>query len=301
MNWRNLYDCSPSDSWFKGNIHTHTKLSKCGHLSAEYLIDHYTRTAFDFISLTDHNIVHDCTKYDPDITLLPGVEIDYAGKYHMGILHHDIQQVVVDLNASQQEFINSSRKRGCIVILNHPDFQIDEHYPIETLNGYLNFTGIEIYNGVVERADGSALSTAKWDRLLSRGKRILGFATQDAHRTVDLKDLGIMVKARSKKAEDLFHAMVNGCFYCYYGVTIRDLGRNGNRIWVHTENSELIRFVGYGGRILKEEKGRESDISFTDEESSNYIRIECMGKGKEISFSQPFSRDGELNESNHGN
>jgi hypothetical protein len=74
-------------------------------------------------------------------------------------------------------------------------------------------------------------------------------------------------------------------------VRIKSLGRNGDRIFVETENAKLIRFIGTGGILLKKVKSNSAEITFNHGAECAYIRVECLGEGEDISFSQPFFRE----------
>jgi hypothetical protein len=197
---------------------------------------------------------------------------------------------VYDTAVSHEGLIEKNLRNGNLVILNHPDWQIEEHYSFHDLLRLNDYSGIEIYNSKIETLEGSPLSTAKWDRLLSSGKRILGFANQDAHSAQECVDCCNVVKVRHRDPEAIFEALSCGSFYCHYGVALQDIGREGSAIFVKTRNAELIRFIGHGGRLLKEQKGRKAKISFIDDERYRYIRVECLGRGKQICWSQPFFR-----------
>jgi len=51
------------------------------------------------------------------------------------------------------------------------------------LKGY---TGIEIFDSVIYRLNGSGLATDAWDFLLSQGKLVWKFGDDDFHRWYDL-------------------------------------------------------------------------------------------------------------------
>ena len=122
------------------------------------------------------------------------------------------------------------------------------------------------------------------------GEKNSGFANQDAHTAQECVDCCDVVKVRNRDPQSIFEALRSGNFYCHYGVTLLDIGREGSTIFVKTRNAELIRFIGYGGRLLKEQRGRKAKITFIDDERYRYIRVECLGRAKQICWSQPFFR-----------
>ena len=86
-------------------------------------------------------------------------------------------------------------------------------------------------------------------------------------------------------------AWQKGDFYCHYGVEILDLGRNDHSLFVYTKNARRIRFIGCGGKLIKEISGMRAHLQFRDDQYHSYIRIECLGERGEISWSQPFFRE----------
>ena len=121
---------------------------------------------------------------------------------------------------------------------------------------------------------------------------MLGFANQDFHNYPNALDCCNVVSGHDNSPAGLLKSLKSGRFYCHYGVVIKSLGRNGNVIHVATENAKLIRFVGSGGLILKKVKGSSAEIEFNQDPGYSHIRVEGLGEGEEISFSQPFFRAG---------
>jgi hypothetical protein len=289
MNFNNPYE-NKGRFWLKGNLHTHTDISSCGRIPPYEVLKLYEKMGYDFLSLTDHRVISNPGEYGTKLILLPGIEIDFNGGRHMCVINSSGGRIIYSPKYGQQRMITENAKRGGLVVLNHPDWELKEHYPIGKLFALTNYKGIEIYNSVIERLYGSPLSTAKWDRLLAGGKKVLGFANQDSHLPGDHKDCCNVVRVRNRTPEDIFNSLKDGNFYCYYGVEILGIGRSGDTVSVETRNARLIRFIGLGGRVLKKESARKARIKFTGHPYYGYIRIECLGEGEQISWSQPFFR-----------
>jgi hypothetical protein len=225
------------------------------------------------------------------LTRLAGIETDTMSRYHMGVTHHDSDCIVNDRTLPPQDKIDVNVKNGCLVILNHPNWTLNEHYTFEDLMSFENYYGIEIYNSVIERIKGIGFATYKWDRLLSAGRRVLGFATQDLHRQADFRDCSTVVRAADRRGPSLLEALKSGDCYGYYGVHIEDLGREKDTIFISTKNARLIRFVGFGGAIIKEVEDTEGEMNLADYKDTEYVRIECHGCGREMSWTQPFFKE----------
>lgn len=293
INWLNPYK-SKGRFWVKGNLHTHSKLSDGG-LTYFELVRAYEKMGYGFIAITDHDIMPTPYKTGSNFIVIPGIEAQFANisqsRHHTCIFNTTVKSIKYNTTYLQQKLIDLNSKKGALIILAHPDWETKEHYPIDELFSLKNFTGIEIYNSVIEILQGSPLSTAKWDRLLSAGRKVLGFANQDTHSARTIVDCCNVVRTNKAGIKSIFKSLISGNFYCYYGVNILDIGRNKNKIYVKTKNAKLIRFVGFEGRILKKSKGKNAEIEFTDKPAYKYIRIECLGIGEEISWSQPFFRE----------
>lgn len=289
VNWANPYALG-GGLWLKGNLHLHTTFSPDGKISPRDALQQYAALKYSFIAFTDHNILSNPGGDSSQIVQFAGIEVDFSGNHHTCVIHPNRDSIVYDTAISHEELLESNYRNGNLVILNHPDWQIEEHYSFHDLLRLNDYSGIEIYNPKIETLEGSPLSTAKWDRLLSSGKRILGFANQDAHTAQECVDCCDVVKVPNRDPQSIFEALRSGNFYCHYGVTLLDIGREGSTIFVKTRNAELIRFIGYGGRLLKEQRGRKAKITFIDDERYRYIRVECLGRAKQICWSQPFFR-----------
>ena len=294
VNWMNPYE-KKGKYWLKGNLHTHTNTSGCSDVTLEQVIDIYEKMKYDYLAITNHGLAQ-----KPDIKtkliLLAGIEIDFTGNYHTCVTNLSTEKIVFYPGMKQQEIIDENIKNGGFVVLNHPDWQEEEHYSLTELLALNNYSGMEIYNTCIERLYGSALSTLKWDWLLGRHKKVLGVANQDSHKIGDHKDCCNIVNVNEKTPESIFNALQTGNYYCHYGVEIIDIGRTGDKIHVKTKNAKLIRFVGQYGLVLKKVKGPSAEIDFNEADKEcpeffDYIRIECLGEGEEISWSQPFFRD----------
>ena len=165
--------------WLKGNIHTHSTRSD-GQIPAQEMLRRYAALGYDFLALTDHDVVSDYSGLDPcGMILLQGNEVS-GGSPHV----LDIGATrLLSAYSTHQQLMNDINAGGGFAILCHPSWEADfNHYPYEvlaTLNGYL---GIEIYNGGGYESEGSHLAVDKWDRLLSTGRKIWGYANDDSHK-----------------------------------------------------------------------------------------------------------------------
>ena len=289
VNWQNPYK-NKGLLFLKGNLHTHTDASPCGRVPVRQVLKTYEKMGYAFLSITDHNLLTPAWQHKTTLALFPGIEVDFNGKLHTCVVQRSDGKIHYIPASDQEEIISRNVEAGAIVTLNHPDWQIEEHYTAADLLKLKSYTGIEIYNALIERLDGAALSTAKWDRLLALDRRVLGFANQDFHLLSDATDCCNVVMVDTQTPDAMYDALLSGCFYCYYGVPILDIGRKRDTVFVKTRNAELIRFVGNGGIVFKKVKGKSGSFNFSATPDVKYIRVECLGRGEAISWSQPFFR-----------
>jgi hypothetical protein len=293
-NWTNPY-ADRAGNWLKGNLHCHSTHSD-GNMAPAEVAAFYAGKKYDFLSITDHRHVTPTTEYGREgLAVLTGVEADFSGRFHMGLIAPPQGAPILDPGdkdpANQQRTIDQNVAAGNLAILHHPDWELVEHYSMDRLLELANYQGIEIYNGIIEVLEGSPLSTAKWDRLLAKGRRVLGFANQDLHKQEHFLDCANIARSPDARPGSIFNALSGGNFYAFFGVTLSDVGREGSRLFVRTEDAELIRFIGFGGKVLAKVEGPVAELEFKSGPAWAHVRIECLGRGEAISFTQPFFRE----------
>ena len=277
----NPYDSD--GSWYKGNLHTHTTFSD-GKLSLPEVIATYQRLGYDFLAISDHDFLTNLAPFrsSTKMELIPAAE--GGGGPH--ILCLSIKEAIMPNSISRQEMIDRVNSQGGLAILNHPNWGMDfNHWDqpvLQSLNGY---EGIEIYNGVVERLEGSSLATDRWDRLLSKGITTWGYATDDFHRPEDIGRGWVVVKARGKTLNSLIEALRMGRFYASTGVETLNVRSSDTVIFVEASNAQRIKFIGLWGRELKLIDGNKGEYKVKGDES--YVRAECYGMGGHVAWTQP--------------
>lgn len=288
VNWSNPY-AARDGRWHKGGLHVHvSEGSGCSKMSFAEAADAYVALGFDFLSISDHFVLTE--PKDDRLVLIPGMEWTGMNRKHTGIYSPDpglIEQV--RRTAEQDDAIRLLAGKNALTILNHPNSGDWDHYLREDLDGCGPFDGIEIYNALIEHLRGGAHATDKWDHVLTAGRRVLGFAGDDAHRADRVGKAWIMVRAVERTLDAIFAAISAGNFYCSSGVVFADIRREGDRISAATENAEEIRVIGSDARLLHVEQSDsvEFDLSSAPE-GTRYARIEAFGYGSSRGWTQPF-------------
>jgi len=275
----------------KGNFHTHTTRSD-GMLSPQEVINRYSELGYDFLSFSDHDVLAGEKDYqlfnNNGLVLIPGVEISANGPH---LLYIDSEKEI-QVNQKRQEILNEiqeiSKKTGRgFAIVNHPDWENQfDHCSIEQLREWVGFLGIEIYNGVIGRLDGSQYSLNKWDILLSEGKKIWGFANDDSHRPPDIGLGWNIVFAKEKTKNSIIDEIIKGNFYCSTGVVIKNIECDGKKIYVETENAKKIAGIQNTGKRFSVVYSNSIEVDIPVD--AKYVRFECWAEAEQMAWTQPF-------------
>lgn len=270
--------------WIKGNLHAHTTNSD-GPFSPQDTIDAYAARGYGFLMLSDHDQITDASGLvSRGMVLIPGSEITAEGPH---LLHVNAQRVVAPV-ADRQSVIDAIQSSGGFAIACHPNWEAGfNHCPQERLESWRGYTGIEVYNGVIDWLPGSPLASDRWDRLLAQGRRVWGYANDDCHIPDDIGVAWNMVQAAPGNAGDILAALFEGRFYASTGVTIDRIDVNGRTVQVVTENAQrIIAFTDYARRLSFAD-GPELSYTVPDDVAGSYIRIECWGQGQQMAWAQP--------------
>ena len=271
-------------SWSKGNLHTHTTFSD-GKLPPQEVISAYGERGYGFLAISDHEFLTDLSPFRNSTEMILISAAEGGGGPH--VLCLGISEAVMPNNIGRQEMIDRVKSQGGFVILNHPNWGVNfSHWDQGELETLRDYAGIEIYNGVIERLEGSSLATDRWDRLLSKGIRIWGYANDDFHLPEDIGRGWVVAKTKEKSLGSVIEALRVGRFYASTGVEIVNVHAADGTIFVETSNAQRIRFIGKRGKELKLTDGGKGEYMVQGDEV--YVRVECYGEGGRTAWTQPF-------------
>jgi len=276
-------------AWLRGNLHTHTRQSD-GSRPPQAVIDDYATRGYGFLMLSDHDVfTSDATLAQWDsrgMVLIPGNEI--AGGPHL--LHVDAERHVAQ-RESRQEILNdilaAARESGRgFAIINHPNWGAQfNHAGIAQLREWTGYAGLEIYNGVIAFLDGSPYATDKWDILLNEGRRVWGFANDDAHRPEHVAWGWNVAYVTERTRAGVVEALRTGRFYPSTGVTITGIHVDGMTIRLETADARRICAYRNAGRFAWTDGNA---MELTVPPGARYVRFECWGDGERFAWTQPF-------------
>ncbi|MGH7214712.1 MAG: CehA/McbA family metallohydrolase [Tepidisphaeraceae bacterium] len=285
-------DWSQPSRWLRGNLHAHTTQSD-GKCTLQTVVDDYARLGYDFLSISDHDVYTGPAKHaelrnaaNKNLILIPGNEVTALGPH---MLHVGCESRV-EPRAQRQPVIDDATTSCGFIVMNHPNWeQSFNHCPLETLDALTGYAGMEIYNGVIGRLDGSPYATNKWDILLSRGRKIWGFANDDSHCDTDVELGWNVAYATERTPAAVIDALANGRFYPSTGVRICRIDVDGPRVRVETENADRIVALRNTGCRIKQVDGNTIDVELAaDDTYTTYLRFECWGRGEQVAWTQPF-------------
>ncbi|MCC6796005.1 MAG: CehA/McbA family metallohydrolase [Candidatus Hydrogenedentes bacterium] len=271
--------------WLRGNLHAHTTMSD-GDRTPQDLIDQYAARGYDFLAISDHDMITDATAYNArGMTLIPANEVTINGPHtvHIGAT------IVVSPDPNRQAVLDGVANDAGFAFMAHPSWERHfNHCPQESLESLRGYTGIEIVNGITRWHPGSNVATDRWDRVLSQGRRVWGFANDDAHHPGDEGVAWNMVQSGSRDATAIVQALRAGSFYASTGVCIESIRVAGNTIAISTRNAQrIVASIDYARRIAQVDAA-EMVYTVPSGLELSYVRFECFGAGEAMAWTQPF-------------
>ncbi|MFP4516545.1 MAG: PHP domain-containing protein [Desulfovibrionales bacterium] len=297
VDWCNPYQ-NRNGRWLRGNLHAHASpFSPCASVAVPDLCAAYLRCAQDFLSISEHMKV--TAPHWEGLTLIPGVEWNSRSPYmanrslayqhHIGV--YALETAVLDTAvacSTPEQMCAATTGADSLLIANHPNWLIPEHYDQYTLHRLSrDLDGLEIYNALLEWDEGEADATNRWDRLLTLGALLLGFAGDDSHTAGEAGRAWISARVDGQTPGAVFQSLKRGNFYCSTGVELDDIGRKGDGIFVSLNCEARIRVIGSGGKLLAEHVGNGFSFSFNGS-NTDYARFHITDRNWAQAWSQPF-------------
>ena len=287
--------------WLKGNIHSHSTVSD-GKLSPQELVRSYKEKGYDFLSLTDHNIlVSHAALSDEGFTLLAGLEhdLEYSADkciHLVGTAAHGKDSTGYDCRRysaselSDRQLTKLMKEDGQFVSLAHPVWSRMEMSELENLS---DFDAIEVYNNGTEHLCHSGNAEVLWELLLRQGRKLLATAVDDVHGEDDLFGGWICLLAEDRSEKAILKALAAGQFYASSGPEIKDFGIEDGQLYVESSPCRELHFVTYpprGSSVFADGVSLESARhQLTGRES--YARVVCVDEEGRSAWSNPIYFD----------
>lgn len=277
-----------ASSGLKANFHTHagTGEGTCGHNDIDDVLSAYKDAGYHVLTISNHDLFTNMEEYENnyDLVLINGYE--YSKHPHMLCIGGSKV-----CTGSHQQAIDACIDEGGFVILCHPNWMHKEYWPWKDIDAIHGFTGIEIYNHVIYRLNGSGLATDTWDHILTSGRLAWGFGSDDFHRWHDLGRAWNVILSPSRSRFDIHSSIISGSFYASTGLLLNEFVFEDNQLVISVQFKDSYikdyqyRFIGQEGRILDEQTGEHGIYKFQGDEK--YVRVEAIGENGAMLWTQP--------------
>ncbi|MCC7491035.1 MAG: CehA/McbA family metallohydrolase [Fimbriimonadaceae bacterium] len=272
--------CRPAGPWLRGNLHTHSTNSD-GTLTPAELVELYASHGYDFLAISDHDTFTPPLAH-PTLVGVPAVEVSRGGSHLLSVGTPQ----VYDTSLTRAEILGQIAADGGLAILAHPNwlahYQHWEQAQLEVLGPY---HGIEIFNSVIDFLEGEAHALDRWDQLLSKGRRVWGYAHDDFHRPGNGPRGWNRVAAAERTPESIVAALQAGSCYASSGVFIERIEVDEESFRIVAPEASELRFVTRYGKVLQFVEGGSGSYTFQGNEG--YVRAEAYGRGKQAAWTQP--------------
>ena len=228
--------------WLKGNTHTHTRYSD-GDSPPESVVDWYEAHGYDFLFLTDHNILipddHLAKLQRGSLPVWQGEEVTMAAVHVNGL---GVTELIAPpwpggaCTRPRSSESHSERVRwaveqimakGGVAHVNHPNYLYT--LTIDDLMAAGDFGLIEVRTGTTSStttATGPPSTEVIWDTLLA-GRQVWGVASDDAHHFQSWGESfsnpgrgWLQVEAESARLGDVLESLRAGRFYASSGLEL---------------------------------------------------------------------------------
>ena len=270
-------------SWYKGNLQIASVRGIGKDLPSaisQWYIDHN----YDFLGISDQNTYTWSSEYGrPGFAGMPTVDASYP--------FADVLAVGIDhwLEANDlQAAVDWIRHDGGLPVLASPLAQAKPQSQQQLLRLHGLFA-LEVYDARLAAASpNQGDATAAWDRMLTAGTRVYGFAGDDLVSLDDPTAGGawIDVLAPAPDLDSLFSSLRAGAFTASTGAEFSGFSVRGSTIMVEAAPGCSLRFIGRGGRLLKTIASPSGSYRLTGAEG--YVRVEAIRDDGSRAWSQPF-------------
>jgi hypothetical protein len=283
---------SGDGSWLRSNFHIHagTGRDTCGAYEIDDVFSSYKETGYDLLTLSNHDILTDVSKLEEKYSLVLLNGFEYSQDPHM--LCINVSSLFAGDN---QSAVDECVRQGGFSILCHPNWHEEGHWSLKALDEMKRYAGIEIFNGLIFELTGSGLATDAWDHLLSGGKLVWGFGSDDFHRWYNLARSWNMIYSSDRDHKSVLDSISKGSFYVSTGLKMDEFIFQNNRISISASPKNMCRtdleyiFIGKNGRILKKQNNNSGEYDFEGDET--YVRVQVISSHGAMLWTQPVYDD----------
>jgi len=278
---------------YKGQLHCHTTNSD-GADTPTALVTAYKNAGYDFITITDHNVI----TTDPEVSgiLWIGASCEETQEKHINAYDITVRDTV-DTNA--QDIINFHKNNNKMTSLAHPNWNMDGYSVAKSLSKeeiikLFDYNFMEVFNSVTNTS-----AEIIWDWALSSGKKVFALAVDDCHNISSVSTITglpqfnvgyVIVFADVLNTDSIKFSLRSGNFYASTGNDIT-VSIVEDTIIVTSSTSSNFTFIGRNGRVLKTNNGVTS-TSYEILGDEMYVRVKSVKvSDSTIAWSQPIFVD----------
>ena len=144
-------------------------------------------------------------------------------------------------SADFAQFVATTADHCQVCWLGHPFWSLLEAGELLEVRGYV---GLEVYNTICQNECGRGGSEFAWDVLLAHGRRVWGFAVDDAHHREDYAQAWVWARCKENSPEALLSALARGNFYASTGPEIYDVTVEDGSVTVSCSPSRAVTVIG---------------------------------------------------------
>lgn len=271
-----------------GNLHAHSTQSD-GRASPQAMIDTYAGLGHGFFMLSDHDRwtsaeqLAACQAHG--MLLIPGHEVSKDGEH---LLQIDGSAMVAP-DEDRQRVLDGIAAVGGLAVMNHPNwFREQDHCRQERLMELQGYTGIEVVNALIDELEGDRWAFNRWDRLLGHGRRVWGFANDDAHGVEHAGRAWNVAYPAAPGVPGVIASLGAGRFAASTGLDLGWIGVDGDTVEIRCPGAERIQAITDWGRHIAAADGQR--LRATLPAGATYLRFACLGRGERGAWTQPFFR-----------
>jgi hypothetical protein len=299
--------------WLKGNTHTHTRYSD-GDSPPEVVVDWYEAHNYDFLFLTDHNILipddHLAKLQRGSMPVWQGEEVTMAAVHVNGLGMTELvappwpgrsmyEAEVAEGHTERVRWaVEQILAQGAVAHVNHPNYLYT--LTIDDLMAAGDFGLLEVANGhnlVHNEGDETHPSTEViWDSLLTAGGQIWGVASDDAHHFQSWGEAfsnpgkgWLQVEAESVRIGDVLESLRAGRFYASSGLELSAYEASSAELRLDLAgDSATIELIGPGGAVLETVTGGKAQFRMSA--AGAYVRVRATAEDGRQLWTQPVFR-----------
>jgi len=274
----------PKDNEYKGQLHFHSTESD-GVDTPAAIVTAYRDAGYDFVSLTDHDVLAADPGVD-GILFISGVEESAVEGHITSTNPTAVSGPAIPFSTTPaQGIIDDILADGAMPSMAHPNVVAIE-WTNEELEGFGGYFAVEVYNDLA----GALVSNAedKWDALLSKHIRAFGNAVDDCHDLSGIHfDKGwVQVFADSLTTANIMDSLKRGNYYASTGPTI-SISVSKKVITITADSAATIAFIGDGGAVLQT-TASVTTASYTVVGDEVYVRVKITrDSDSKIAWSNP--------------